>query len=61
MNFIIGIILIIGIPFWLWMLSDAIMREHKKRHHANFWVFFIAITFILGALVYFFVKKKKLF
>jgi len=57
MNLIIGIIFILGIPFWLWMLTDAIMVEHKKRHHSNLWIIFIALTFVIGALVYFLTKK----
>ncbi len=57
MNTILGIIIILGIPFWLWMLTDAIMVEHKKRHHSSLWILFIALTFIFGALVYYLVKK----
>jgi prolipoprotein diacylglyceryltransferase len=59
MKTLIAVIIIVGIPFWLWMLTDAIMTQHKKRHHSNLWVFFIAITFIIGALVYYFTKKRK--
>ena len=55
---IIAFIIIIGIPFWLWMLADAIMIEHKKRHHGHFWVIFIAVTFIIGAIIYYFIKKR---
>lgn len=58
-NTLISLIIIIGIPFWLWMLSDAIMREHKRKHHSHFWVIFVAVTFIVGAIVYYFVKKKR--
>ena len=55
---ILPYIIIIGIPFWLWMLADAIMLEHKKRHHFHLWTFFIAVTFIIGATVYYFTKKR---
>ena len=55
---ILGIIVILGIPFWLWMLTDAIITQHKKRHHSSLWILFIALTFIIGALVYYFVKKR---
>jgi hypothetical protein len=58
MNTILGIIFIVGLPFWLWMLTDAIMIHHKKRHHSGLWVIFIALTFIVGALVYYFIKKR---
>ena len=58
MKTLLGFIFIIGLPFWLWMLTDAIMSEHKKRHHSSLWIIFIALTFIFGALVYYFVKKK---
>jgi len=56
---IIAVIAILGIPFWLWMLTDSIMVEHKKRHHTHGWVTLISLTFIIGALIYFFVKKRR--
>ena len=45
--------------FWFWMLADCI---HKKfKHHRSMIEWFIIIIFVpvLGALLYYFLVKKK--
>lgn len=42
--------------FWIWMLVDCITQE-KESDQKIPWVLVIIFTHILGALIYFFVRK----
>jgi len=53
------IFIIIGIfclVFWIMMLVDAIKHEDKDK---MIWVLVLIFTGIIGAVVYYFVKKRK--
>lgn len=48
---------ILGFAFWLWMLIDCLKRDFKDK---VVWVVMLLLTSILGALLYFFLVKRKL-
>jgi len=50
---------IAGFIFWLIMLIDAIKREFPKDEDKVVWVLVLIFTNLLGAIVYYFVVKKK--
>lgn len=51
-----GVIGIFGFIFWLWMLIDAIKNEKENK---TMWVLLIIFLNFLGALIYYFVAKRK--
>ena len=55
-----GIVLsIAAFVFWILMLVDSINRKFKKRDERIIWVLVIVFTHIIGALIYYFVVKRK--
>ncbi|WP_342304155.1 PLDc N-terminal domain-containing protein [Methanolobus sp. ZRKC5] len=50
---------ILGTLFWLWMLIDCAMKEPSEGNDKLIWVIVIIFTNLLGALVYFFVRRPK--
>jgi hypothetical protein len=60
--FLLVIILAIGVAsfvFWILMLIDSIKRKFKKDNEKIIWVLVIVLTGILGAIIYYFVVKRK--
>ena len=51
--------------FWLWMLADCLARTDAgfpNKNNSNeklLWVLVIFATFILGAILYYFIVKRK--
>jgi len=52
---IIGIFLFVFI-FWIWMLIDCLQRKFKDK---LLWVLVIIFAGILGAILYYFLVKRK--
>jgi prolipoprotein diacylglyceryltransferase len=50
------ILIILIIVFWLWMLIDCLKRDFDKRIA---WVLILIFLGILGALLYYFMIKRK--
>ncbi|MBI4994969.1 PLDc N-terminal domain-containing protein [Candidatus Peregrinibacteria bacterium] len=53
---VFGAIGIFGFIFWLWMLIDAIKNEKEDK---AMWVVLIILLNLLGAIIYYFAKKRK--
>lgn len=57
------VLLIVGLAltaFWLWMLVNAIKRENYDNPNDKLlWILIILLTHWLGALIYYFMIKKK--
>jgi TctA family transporter len=52
---------LIGFVLWLWMLIDSISRKnYESENERLLWVLIIFFAGILGALIYYFMVKKKL-
>ena len=53
------IICVAAFVFWILMLIDSIKRNFKKENDKIIWVLVIVLTGILGAIIYYFVIKRK--
>lgn len=52
--FLIGIL---GTVFWIWMLVDCATKESSQGNDKIVWVLVIALTHVIGAAIYFFVRR----
>ena len=50
---------IFSIVFWIAMLIDSVQRKFKKSDERIVWVIVIVLTGVIGALIYYFVVKRK--
>jgi hypothetical protein len=50
---------ILGTLFWLWMLIDCATKEPTEGNDKLIWIIIIVFTHLLGALVYFVVRRPK--
>ena len=50
---------IIGTLFWLWMLIDCAAKEPSEGNDKLIWIIIIVFTHVLGALIYFFIRRPK--
>jgi len=59
--FILGIvaIIVLSIVFWIYMLVDSIQHKYKDSNDKVVWVLVIIFTGIIGAMIYYFVVKRK--
>jgi hypothetical protein len=51
-----GIVFAVTLAFWLWMLMDCAQRDFRDK---AVWILIILLAGILGALVYYFVIRRK--
>ena len=56
---LIGLISLAGTIFWIWMLVDCAMNEPSEGNDKLIWIIIIVFTQLLGALLYFFIKRPK--
>jgi len=50
---------IFALIFWIFMLIDVVKRKFKNKNEKIIWVLIIVLTGIIGALIYYFIIKKK--
>ncbi len=50
---------VLGTLFWLWMLIDCATKEPSEGNDKLIWVIVIIFTHLLGALIYFFIRRPK--
>ena len=50
---------ILGTVFWIWMLVDSAMKEPSEGNDKLIWVIIIVFTNLLGATLYFLVRRPK--
>lgn len=48
-----------ALGFWAWMLVDCIRNEPREGHDRLLWVLVIVFTKVIGALIYFFVRRPE--
>lgn len=56
---IFGAIALLGTAFWIWMLIDCVMKETDEGNNRLIWVLVIVLAHLIGALIYYFVRKQK--
>lgn len=52
-------IIIIGSIFWVWMLVECITKEPSEGNDKVVWLLIILFTHMVGALIYFFVRRPQ--
>ena len=50
---------LLGTVFWIWMLIDCAMNEPSEGNDKLVWILVILFAHLLGALIYFFVRRPK--
>ncbi len=45
--------------FWIWMLVDCVKRNFEKDDEKIIWILVIVLTQVIGAIIYYFVVKRK--
>ncbi len=62
----LGMMLLFIIPlavalfaFWIWMLINCIKNENLSGNEKVAWVLVIALTHLLGAIIYFFAGRTR--
>lgn len=50
---------LLGFVFWIWMLIDSIKNERLREGEKIAWVLVIALTHVLGAIIYFFAGRSR--
>jgi len=58
-NPILLIIVILISIFWIWMLVECLRKNFKNSMDKLVWVIVLLFTNILGAILYYFLVKKK--
>ena len=48
-----------GLVFWIVMIVDVANRKFKKEDDKTVWVLIVILAGIVGALVYYFMIKRK--
>jgi prolipoprotein diacylglyceryltransferase len=52
-----GILALLATIFWIWMLIDCATHERNSTDKL-IWILIILFTHVLGALIYFLVRRK---
>lgn len=48
-----------GTIFWVWMLIDCATKERAEGNDKIIWIIIILLTHLIGALLYFFVRRPQ--
>ena len=54
-----GILSILSLVFWILMLVDSIKKKYRHKDDKIIWVLVIVLAGVIGALIYYFVVKRK--
>jgi hypothetical protein len=54
-----GGIAIMATVFWIWMLVDCAMKEPSQGNDKIVWILVILFTHLIGAALYFFIRRPK--
>ncbi|GCE05304.1 PLD nuclease N-terminal domain-containing protein [Dictyobacter aurantiacus] len=54
----IGIVVLLGSVFWIWMIIDCIKYERPDSNDKIIWVLVILFTHLVGAIIYFFMRRQ---
>jgi hypothetical protein len=48
-----------GTIFWIWMLVECVVKESSQGNEKVVWIVVIALTHVLGAALYFFIRRPE--
>ena len=55
------LVVLVGFAFWIWMLIDCVTKEPDTGNTKICWVLIIVFAHIIGALVYYLVRRDQRF
>ncbi len=50
---------VLGSVFWIWMIIDCATKEASEGNDKLVWTVIIVFTHLIGALIYFFVRRPQ--
>ena len=50
---------VLGMAYWIWMLVDCVTKEPSEGNDRLVWVVVVVSTYIIGAAIYFFVRRPQ--
>jgi hypothetical protein len=59
MELLVLLLALCGFLFWLWMLIDCATKESNQGNDRLVWVVIIIFTNIVGALIYWFIRRPQ--
>jgi prolipoprotein diacylglyceryltransferase len=54
-----GLLAILGTIFWIWMIVDCATKEPAEGNDKIVWILIILLTHVVGAAIYFFVRRPE--
>lgn len=60
--FLIMVLVVVGLVccgFWIWMLIDCATKEPDTGNNKVVWILIIVFAHVVGALLYFFVRRPQ--
>ncbi|HLI70119.1 MAG TPA: PLDc N-terminal domain-containing protein [Ktedonobacteraceae bacterium] len=48
-----------GFAFWIWMIYECATKEPANDNNKIVWLLIIILTNIIGALLYFFIRRPE--
>ncbi|MBU1119010.1 PLDc N-terminal domain-containing protein [Patescibacteria group bacterium] len=57
--FLMMLVNIAGMVFWIFMIIDAAKRKYKTENDQLLWILVVVLTGWIGALIYYFMVKRK--
>ncbi|WP_235272774.1 PLD nuclease N-terminal domain-containing protein [Methanosarcina mazei] len=55
---IFGFVLVFSFIFWVWTLADCLRKETDEGNTRLIWVIVIVFTYIVGALLYYLIRRR---
>ncbi|HLI89803.1 MAG TPA: PLD nuclease N-terminal domain-containing protein [Ktedonobacteraceae bacterium] len=50
---------VVALLFWIWVLVDCLTREPSEGNDKVAWTLFILMVPVIGALIYYFVRRPE--
>ena len=50
---------VLGTAFWIWMLVECATKEPNEGNSQVVWIIIIVFTNLIGAALYFFVRRPR--
>jgi hypothetical protein len=58
-GFIVLCLFFLCCAFWIWMIIDCATKEPSEGNDKLVWIVIIVFTQIIGALIYYFVRRPQ--
>jgi prolipoprotein diacylglyceryltransferase len=57
-GFVFVLLILTGFTFWVSMIVDCVAHEPSTGNDKVVWIVIIVFTYIVGALIYYFVRRR---